>query len=318
MERQATDDKPARLSVIVASDYAAGEEKSWEDLRRALRAWVDQEGRPADEFILVESSRFKGKIPSDVSGMVPNMTILYIDAESSYELKNRAVDAATGDWLAIVDADCIPQRSWLRVLRAAIAEHPDVEAVSAKTMYPGRSRMERLLGLLSRSYLDPGRRGPTRFISGNAACFRREVYRRHPLPVGFGAFASRIQSEAFLRDGATLLFDPELVVVHDFEGWPMESDIRRNHGYSTVITRLRDDRLPYAGLVRAGVMAIPLIVTGKTLDSVRDCLRCYRQYNVKTYELPLALALTVVTHLLEIPGMLAAYRNQTMGATAYR
>ena len=318
MDRRATDDKLASLSVIVVSDYAAGEEKSWEDLRRALRAWVDQEGMPADEFMLVKSSRFKGLIPSDVSGMVPNMTILYIDAESSYELKNRAVEAATGDWLAIVDADCIPQRSWLRKLRADIAEHPDVAAISAKTMYPGRSRIERVLGLLSRSYLDPGRRGPTRFISGNAACFRREVYHRHPLPVGIGAFASRIQSEAFLRDGAILLFDPELVVVHDFEGWPMERDIRRNHGYSTVITRLRDDRLPYARLVRAGVIAIPLIVAGKTLDSVRDCLRCFRHYNVKTYELPLALALTVVTHVLEIPGMLAAYRGQTIGATAYR
>lgn len=318
MERQATDTTLARLSVIVVSDYAAGAEKSWEDLRRALRAWVDQEGVPAEEFMLVESSRFKGQIPSDVLAMVPNMTVLYIDAESSYELKNRAVEAATGDWLAIVDADCIPQRSWLRVLRAAIAEHPDLAAVSAKTIYPGRSRMERVLGLLSRSYLDPGRRGPTRFISGNAACFRREVYRRHPLPVGFGAFSSRIQSEAFLRDHATLLFDPDLVVVHDFEGWPMERDIRRNHGYSTVITRLCDDRLPYAGLVRAGVIAIPLIVAGKILDSVRDCLRCFRHYNVKWYELPLALALTVVTHVLEIPGMRAAYRNQTLEATAYR
>ena len=178
--------------------------------------------------------------------------------------------------------------------------------------------MERILGLLSRSYLDPGRTGPTRFISGNAAAFRREVYRRHPLPVSFGAFASRIQSEAFLRDGATLLFDPELMVVHDFEGWPMERDIRRNHGYSTVITRLQDDRLPYARLVRTGVIATPLIVAGKTFDSVCDCLRCFRHYNVKAYELPLALVLTIVTHFLEIPGMLAAYRGQTIGATEYR
>lgn len=312
------DHKPASLSVIVVSDYAAGEEKSWEDLRRALRAWLEQEGLPAEEFILVESSRFKGKIPSDLLGLIPNMTILYLDAESSYELKNRAVEAATGDWLAVVDADCIPQRSWLRVLRAVIAEYPGVAAVSAKTLYPGRSRMERILGLLSRSYLDPGRRGPTRFISGNAACFRREMYRRHPLPVGIGAFASRIQSEAFLRDHATLLFDPELVVVHDFEGWPMERDIRRNHGYSTVITRLRDHRLPYARLVRAGVIAIPFIVAGKTFDSVRDCLRCFRHYNVKWYELPLALALTVVTHVLEIPGMWQAFHRKAILKTEYR
>ncbi|THJ19617.1 MAG: glycosyltransferase [Nitrospira sp. CG24D] len=318
MARQTTDATMAKLSVIVASDYAAGEAKSWEDLRRALRAWAEQEGLPADEFILVESARFEGRIPNDVLGLVSNLKVLHVDAESSYELKNRAVEAASGDWVAIVDADCIPSRSWLRVLRAAIAEHPDAAAVSARTLYPGRSRLERILGLLSRSYLDPGRPGRTRFISGNAAAFRRDIYRRHPLPAGLGAFASRIQSEAFLREGARLWFEPELVVVHDFEGWPMERDLRRNHGYSTVITRVRDARLPYARLIRVGVPAIPLIVIGKTVDSIRDCFRCFRQYNVKLYELPLALALTVVTHVLEIPGMWQAFRRKSIQATQFR
>jgi hypothetical protein len=250
--------------------------------------------------------------------IVPNMKILYIDAESSYELKNRAMETAVGDWLAIVDADCIPQRSWLQVLRAAIALNSDAAAISSRTIYPGHSLLERLLGLLSRSYLDPGHSGQTRFISGNAAAYRYEVYSRHPLPVGLGAFASRIQSEAILRDGEILLFEPELMVEHDFEGWSMELDIRRNHGYSTVITRLLDDRLPYARLVRSGVIAIPLIVTGKTLDSIWDCLRCFRHYHIKTYELPFALALAIVIHILEIPGMLAAYRGESIGATEYR
>lgn len=89
-ERQQIENKPVSLSVIVVSDYAAGEEKSWEDLHRALRAWVEQGGMPAEEFMLVESSRYKGQIPSDLSEMVPNMKIPYIDAESSRELKNRA------------------------------------------------------------------------------------------------------------------------------------------------------------------------------------------------------------------------------------
>jgi len=317
-EQQGKNDKMASLSIIVISDYAAGKEKSWEDLRRALRAWGDQEGTPAEEFLLVESSRYKGQIPSDVLGMIPSMRVLYIDAESSYELKNLAVEAAIGDWVVIVDADCIPRHSFIQRLGAAMAMQPEVAAISAKTLYPGRSRMERVLGLLSRSYLDPGHCGPIRFISGNAACYRREVFRRHPLPVGLGAFASRIQSEAFLRNGATLWYDPELVVVHDFEGWPMERDIRRNYGYCTVITRLRDDRLPYARLIRAGIPAIPLIVAGKIYDSICDCLRCFRYYNVKSYELPLALAFTVVTNVLEIPGMLAAYRGQSLSATEWR
>lgn len=50
------DTKWPGLSGIVVSDYAAGEEKSWEDLRRALRAWAAQEGVQAEECILVESS----------------------------------------------------------------------------------------------------------------------------------------------------------------------------------------------------------------------------------------------------------------------
>ncbi len=184
MARETTDATMAKLSVIVVSDYAAGEEKSWEDLRRALRAWAEQEGPPVEEFILVESARLEGRVPDDVSGIIPNMKVLYVDAESSYELKNRAAEMATGDWLAIVDADCIPGRTWLRVLRAALAEHPDAAAVSARTLYPGRSRMERILGLLSRSYLDPGRAGLTRFISGNAIAATRFLPGLAPLPHG--------------------------------------------------------------------------------------------------------------------------------------
>lgn len=63
MARQTTDAPMAKLSVIVTSDYAAGEAKLWEDLRRALKTWAEQEGAPAEEFILVESSRFEGRIP---------------------------------------------------------------------------------------------------------------------------------------------------------------------------------------------------------------------------------------------------------------
>ena len=102
------------LSVIAVADYAAGEEKSWEDMRRALRAWADQEGGPAEDFTLVESTRFKGRIPDDVLGLVPNMKVLYFDSESAYDLKNRAVGVTDSKWVVLADADCAPERSWLR------------------------------------------------------------------------------------------------------------------------------------------------------------------------------------------------------------
>lgn len=308
-----------KLTVIVTSDYAAGETKSWNDLRAALTAWAAQNDAPADEFIVVESEHLRNAVPADLLHIVPNCRFEFRAAESSYELKNLAVDAASGDWIAIVDADCIPNAGWLRAWRAHIAAHPNAAVISAKTKYPGRTRLERLLSLLTRAYIDPSGTGISNFVSGNAACHRRDIYAAHPLPLGLGAFAGRIQSESILRAGGELRFEPAMIVVHDFEGWPMELDIRRNHGFCTIATRLADERLPYASLIRAGVVAIPLIVAGKMLDAWTVSLRNYRNYDVKPWELPLAFALVVLLQLLEIPGMLAAYRGDAnTGVSAYR
>jgi hypothetical protein len=106
-------------------------------------------------------------------------------------------------------------------------------------------------------------------------------------------------------------------VIHDYEGWRMELDIRRNHGYSSVITRLLDPAIPHAWLVRLGYLGIPLIVAGKTFNNWRDCLRCARYYGVRWYEIPFALALSAGLHLLEIPEMVQAFRGGTL-TTAYR
>lgn len=67
-----------------------------------------------------------------------------------------------------------------------------------------------------------------------------------------------------------------------------------------------------------GRIAISQIVAGKAFDSVRDCLHCFRHHNVTLYELPLPLAMTVVTHVLEIPGMWKAFRRELIQATQYR
>ena len=307
------------LTVIVTSDYAAGESKSWNDLRAALSAWAAQDDVPADEFIVVESESLREAVPDDLLRIVPNCRFEYFAANSSYELKNLAVDASSGDWVAIVDADCIPNAGWLRTWRAHIAANPNAAVISSKTKYPGRNMLERVLSLLTRAYIDPGGAGVSHFVSGNAACYRREIYLAHPLPVGLGAFAGRIQSESILRAGGELRFDPAMIVVHDFEGWQMELDIRRNHGFCTVATRLADRRLPYASLIRMGVAAIPLIVSGKMLDAWTVCLRNFRDYDVRMLELPLAFALVFLLQLLEIPGMLAAYRGDAdTGISAYR
>lgn len=306
------------VSVLLVSDYAAGGLAAWDSLRRTLSALARQDFEGTAEFLLLESEELAAEIPADLAEILPSLRIARSPHRGSYALKNEAVRAAAAERVAILDADCTPEPDWLRRLVDALDREPDAAAVSGRTVYPGGGRLERILGLLSRAYLDPGRPGSTRFISNNNAGWRRSPFLAHPLPTDLGPFASRVQSEAVLRAGGRLLFDPEIRVRHDFEGWRMEADIRRNIGYGTVITRLRDGRTPHAWLVRLGYPAIPLIAAAKTLANWADCVRCRRHYRVGWHELPLALCLSVLVHILEIPGMWAAFRRRELAPTAYR
>lgn len=307
------------FTVILVSDYAAGEEKSWEVWRRTLLALAQQDFAGPAEFLLMEQDDIASQAPEDLWRILPSLRIVRSPhSGSSYALKNHGAQEARGDVIVMLDADCHPSPDWLRRIAAAWRAHPDAAAISGRTDYEGRSTADRLSALLTRSYVDQGTAGTTPFISNNNGSFRRSVYLAHPLPTGLGAFAGRIQSEAMRRAGGRLLFDPAIRVIHEFEGWSMEADIRKNCGYATVLTRLRDPRMPYAGLIRFGRLSIPLIVAGKTLNIWLDCIRCWRHFGVRYYELPLAIVFGAILTAMEVPGMWAAFGNQELSATAYR
>jgi len=225
---------------------------------------------------------------------------------------------AQGDIVVVLDTDCRPAPDWLARIAVAWKAHPEAAVISGRTTYEGTGTIDRMSALLSRSYADRGKAGPTPMIANNNASFRRSIYLAHPLPTHMGAFAGRIQSEAILRAGGRLLFDPSIRVIHEFEGWPMEVDIRRNIGYATVITRLRDPQMPYAGLIRLGRLAIPLIVAGKTLNIWVDSLRCWGHFGLRIYELPLAIVFGTILTVMEVPGMWMAFGNQEISMTEYR
>jgi len=127
--------------------------------------------------------------------------IVSSDARGSYPLKNAGVQAATADLVAVLDADCVPAPGWLRAGVEAMRQRPDAVAISGRTTYPGRSTLERALGLLSRSYVDRGTAGPVRLLSTNNMICRRSVFSADPLPDDAGPFAYRLLTERLLRQG---------------------------------------------------------------------------------------------------------------------
>jgi hypothetical protein len=306
------------FSLVIVSDYAAGRSKGWQDLRKMMSAVAAQDEGEAVEFIYVEHPDVARDFPEDLKAVLPRFRMVPDPSPSSYGLRNAGVRAATTPWVAMLDADCLPGPGWLPRVAQSIRANPSAAAISGRTLYPGAGVMERILALLSRSYLDRGKSAPTEFISAHHCVFQREAYLQCPLPEGTGVYSARIQSEKMLRRGHVLWFDPSLECIHDFEGWAMERDIRRNTGHGTVLIRQYDPSLPYAWLVRWGAAAIPAFVAGKIWLNWKDCFRCAPHYKVSWLQLPLALAISVWVHLLEIEGMWKAFRGSPLGETAYR
>jgi len=306
------------ITVLIVSDYGASGKRTWNDERECLHALAKQDIDAPVEYVLCEEQGSEGKIPADLQAILPSLRISCFPVSGSYALKNAGARQSSAPYIALLDADCRPSQNWLRVSYETMQRRPEIAAVSGRTVYEKTGLLERILCLLSRSFLDPGRSGPTEFLANNGALILRSVYEAHPLPEHLGPFAGRIQSDSILRAGHTMWFDTAIRFVHEFEGWAMERDIRRNSGYGTVATRLEESRLPYAWLVRLGPLAIPFIVAGKTCDGLMACLRCAPQYGVRWYELPAAFALCALVHWMEIPGMWSAYRRRPITETAYR
>jgi glycosyltransferase involved in cell wall biosynthesis len=306
------------FSVVLVSDRLAGDQKSWDYLRGTLQALARQTYTGSVEYLLVENETIAQQAPADVVAILPSLRVLKSPSSESCGLKNHGVLEARAEIIVILDADCRPAPDWMLQIASAWRKYPDAAVISGRTDYPGRSTMERLLALLSRAYVDRGGAGDTRYTSNNNSSWRRKVYLTHPFPEQLGPFANRIQSEAVIRDGGRLLFVPEISVIHEFEGWSMELDLRNNCGYGAVITRLADVQIPYAWLIRMGLVSIPLIVAGKTLDTWKDSLRCWRYFRLRFYELPLAILLAPIVVALEVPGMLAAFGNRSIGQTEWR
>lgn len=308
----------ASVSVIIVSDYDSGEDKGWNDLRNTLRALANQDYAGPVEYLLAESSAFAAEVPSDLRTLLPELRVVFFEAASSYTLKNEAAKVARGELVGVLDGDCAPARGWLRHLVATFERYPDTAVVSGRTVYDSPDSKERILGLLSRGYLDVGEAGATDGVANNNAGFTREALLAHPFHDDVGPFGGKLQSESMRRAGLQLRFEPAMLAVHAFEGWDMERDIRHNSGYATIMVRKIDPQIEYAWLCRLGAITVPVFCGGRLLRSWLTLLRLWRHYDIPFARLPYAFGLSAYLHWLEIPGMWLAFRNGRIVDTAYR
>jgi hypothetical protein len=271
--------------------------RSWATERAVIDALARQDFSERFETILVEHDAFKDAFPGELLAGLPGARVEFSPATTSAELKDEGVRRASGELVAVIEADCTPAPDWLRHLVSALREHPECAAVSGKTLYPGTSIFARCQALLDRSYLDPGGSGPTRFVCNNNSILPRSVLVAYPYPPAASPFLSAgLRWEALRRDNLRMFFQSNAIVYHALPGWGFVRDMRRHSGYAVSAQLGRNGRV-----VRA--------LAQRLYWDLKRCWRLRRHYGVAWYEMPLVVALACVARMYELEGIRAARRS---------
>ena len=110
-----------------------------------------------------------------------------------------------------------------------------------------------------------------------------------------------------------------MVAEHRYGGWPMQQADRRQIGFAMTRYRQLNGNSTHAWMFRLGVPGVPLVMAMAIVGSWKRCLKYASHYGIRWFEVPVALAVAVPAHALEIPGILLALRGGWIGtAGTYR
>lgn len=297
----------ALVSVVVVSDFEERGARSWRSERAILESLARQDIEQPFEVVLLESEQQRDAVPRDLTAICAGSRVAYAPETQSARLKDFGVGQVTAELVAVLEADCVPNPSWLRVLVDVLRRRPDVAAVSGRTSYGSETTYRRALSLVDRSFDDLGRPGVTGYVSNNGALYRRSLLERFPYPPAASPFtSSRLRMQAMREAGHLFYFEPAAVMRHGIGGWGFIRDFRRHTGYSDMI----------CSQTRA-LWRIPGLLWWRRQREIRDCLRLGSSY-LRWYDWPLTAVLLAVAPVLEVPGMLDAIGERTtLPRTAY-
>ena len=297
------------LSVVVVSDFEPASQKSWRDEIRLLRALAKQDLPQPFEVIVVESRVHRNEpAPPGMYKTVPNMRLEYCDANTSAAMKDHGVTLATGDWIAVIEADCTPEPDWLRLLLEAAIRNPEVDAVSGRTNYGEETSYKRVLNLLDRSFDDSGKSRECFSVSNNGAIYRATLLSAFPYQDAITPFLSaRLRNRKMKQCGHRFYFERAALIRHEVGGLSFIHDYRMNRGYTQM--KIENEQ---------SIRRIPARVTKNLVSDLRRYRRLARLY-LRWWDWPLGALLIFWVRIPEAIGMYFAVRNApALPGTAYR
>ena len=211
-------DRPVVSIVVPARDAA-------ETLAECLRALATQSIGAALYETIVVVDRDSGDASADIA-RAAGVQLLIGDRTGAAAARNTGVAVARGEWIAFTDADCIPSRTWLSELLAAVGtvtRPPALGAAGTTLGYRSTTDAARFVdltgGLRAERHLAHDRYpwAPT----GNVMYRRDALEAVHGFDPRFLTYEGCDLHTRLLREvGGEFVFAPRAVVMHHHRaGW---------------------------------------------------------------------------------------------------
>jgi cellulose synthase/poly-beta-1,6-N-acetylglucosamine synthase-like glycosyltransferase len=197
-------------TVVIPARNAAGE------IARCVTAALAQDlSRDAFRVVAVDNGSHDGTAEEAARA---GAEVVHEDRlASSYAARNRGIEAATGEWVAFTDSDCVPEPTWLRLLLAPPIPDEVGAVVGEIVALEAETPVQRLTerhGIMRHAVTLPHKDLPC-FSTANVAIRRsllRELggFREDVRYFGDMELSWRMQ----LERNARLLFRPEARILH--------------------------------------------------------------------------------------------------------
>ncbi len=289
------------ISIIVVT---------WNDRDNLLRclASLERQTWPRErmELIVVDDGSEDGTARA-VEQEFPGAVLVVKENSGPDNSRNFGIDRATGEIVALIDADCTAPATWLESLAAGLEAHR-TPVIGGRILHPGNfwARMIGLSDFGEFQGLKP------KEVSNIPTCnmgLRRELLQRFRFDEDARIGGDVLFARQLKESGIRLVYDPRIMVQHHPEATGKAFFERaRRYGAGFVQIRRKASGLKYGSLVKWGIPGVIVATLSRSLLDWARLIRYGYAAGVRWYEYPAAAAVLLLKRLASLGAAIEASR----------
>ena len=236
----------------------------------------------------------------------PQHQLVLVENSSYNNLKYFGLKAAKGDFVALLDSDCIPSLGWAQSIVDTLGS--GIDFVAGKTRYSRESWLSRLFSIFSFGDIYNNSKGEANRFAENNVAFSRAIVDQFKYDDRRKRyFGSSLISNDLKSKNYKFVYNPKQATVHFDEGLINQFEMRFRSGHDAVMVSRNDTTgvVPETKYLKFG-LAFPFIIAARRIVHDLYVLSKNKQdLDISLPEVPLFLVGCVFFRLFEIiPGVI--------------